>query len=84
MEVIQLLIHLLHGFSYRNLFSAPSEFNSYAGSIFPSLTDALYRINESPEPVARWDLVKKYMSIITYTIKSAAASLRPVTEFSQQ
>ena len=66
---------------YRNTLSAPSKFDSYSGSIFPSLTDALYEVSEQTESPKDWTAVKKAFSILTYYVISATSTLQPPIEF---
>ena len=68
---------------YRNTLSAPSKFNSYAGSIFPSLTDALYEVDHTAEADRDWVPVKKAFAIVTYYIVSATSTLQQSTWFTK-
>ncbi|XP_063958834.1 putative N-acetylated-alpha-linked acidic dipeptidase isoform X1 [Lytechinus pictus] len=64
----------------RHLIFAPSSIDSYAGSEFPAVVDALYRIDDDPDQQARWDNVRKQLAILTFTIQSAASTLSDVTQ----
>ncbi|KAF6019350.1 hypothetical protein EB796_022317 [Bugula neritina] len=67
---------------YKNILSSPSQFNSYAGAVFPGITDSLHRIEINTDP-DKWKKVQKNMSIATYLIGSAASSLRKSTHFTR-
>ena len=69
-------------FNYRNVLLAPSTFDSYSGSVFPAITDSLYRIETNPDP-EKWEKVRKNMSIVTYMLHTAAATLRKSSEFAK-
>ena len=62
---------------------APSAHDSYAGSSFPGLVDTMFEIEKltGDEEDARWEEVAKQLSIITFFIENAAASLQPPTLF---
>ncbi|XP_071509914.1 putative N-acetylated-alpha-linked acidic dipeptidase [Diadema antillarum] len=53
---------------------APSSKNAYAGEKFASIVDAMFDIDDNPDP-KKWDLVEKELSIVTYLVQSAAYSL---------
>ncbi|CAG2195783.1 NAALAD [Mytilus edulis] len=65
----------------RHVLFAESSVNSYAGSSFPGLVDALFEIEKDPNQTQRWNVVKKHYSVILFTIESAASTLREVTKF---
>ncbi|XP_063430342.1 putative N-acetylated-alpha-linked acidic dipeptidase [Mytilus trossulus] len=65
----------------RHVLFAESSVNSYAGSSFPGLVDALFEIEKDPNQTQRWNVVKKHFSVILFTIESAASTLREVTKF---
>ena len=44
----------------------------------------MFEIDRDPNPDARWENVKQHLSVIIYVIKSAASTLRPVTEFGER
>ncbi|XP_071956674.1 putative N-acetylated-alpha-linked acidic dipeptidase [Antedon mediterranea] len=62
----------------RHIVFAPSSKNSYASDKFPGIVDAMFDIDNNPD-VNKWDIVKQQISIATYTIQSAASSLKPYT-----
>lgn len=66
----------------RNVLLAPSSFNTYAGAVFPTITDSMHRIETNPDPI-KWETVKKNMSIVTYLIQMAASTLRKAAEFTK-
>ena len=54
----------------------------YSGSVFPAITDSLYRIETNSDP-EKWEKVRKNMSIVTYMLHTAAATLRKSSEFAK-
>lgn len=69
----------------RHVLFAPSAHDSYASSAFPGLVDSLFRIetveDDAAEKAERWDEVKKQLSIVSFFVNSAAASLSSPTKF---
>uniref|UniRef100_F6ZAX9 Glutamate carboxypeptidase 2 n=1 Tax=Ciona intestinalis TaxID=7719 RepID=F6ZAX9_CIOIN len=63
--------------AYRHVVSAPSQHNSYGSTAFPAVVDAMFDIDADPDPVGRWNEVKKQYSILVFHILSAAAALKP-------
>ncbi|XP_078515472.1 putative N-acetylated-alpha-linked acidic dipeptidase [Lissotriton helveticus] len=66
--------------TYRHVIYAPSQHNSYAASSFPGLAAALFDIENDVQQTVRWDQVKKQISIIIFTIQSAASTLRDASD----
>lgn len=64
--------------SRRHVVFAPSRHNKYAGESFPGIYDALFDIENAPEPEAAWSEVKRHISIAAFTVNAAADTLRPV------
>ena len=72
------------GFTCRNVVFAPSTHNSYAGSTFPSLIDALFDLQQSSDPDDSGSAlrnVEKQLATVTLLIDTAAASLALPSEF---
>lgn len=67
----------------RHILFAQSSVDSYSGSSFPGLVDALFEIEKAPQAdqEQRWNVVKKHFSVIVFTIGSAQSTLREVTKF---
>ncbi|ELU09884.1 hypothetical protein CAPTEDRAFT_160163 [Capitella teleta] len=67
----------------RNVVFAPSKHNSYAGSSFPGITDAMFEIEKKSgvEKQEQWRLVHKQLATVTFFIETAAASLHPATDY---
>ncbi|OWF36799.1 N-acetylated-alpha-linked acidic dipeptidase 2 [Mizuhopecten yessoensis] len=67
----------------RHILFAESSVDSYAGSSFPGLVDALFEIESIPEAdtEARWEIVKHHFSVVVFTIRSAQSTLREVSTF---
>lgn len=75
---------ILYHFFFRNTLSAPSKFDLYSGSIFPSLKDSLYEVQHTSPPEDRdWEPVKKAFSILTYYVVSATSTLQKSTQFTK-
>ena len=55
--------------------------DTYSGSSFPGLADALTEIRQGHEVDYQWKVVKQHYSVILYTIQSAASTLKDVTDF---
>lgn len=51
---------------------APSMYDSYAGTSFPGIVDAIYEAKKSGD----WNPVKKQISLVVYYIRSATKLLR--------
>ncbi|XP_048578659.1 glutamate carboxypeptidase 2-like [Nematostella vectensis] len=58
----------------RHVIFAPEMHNQYGSSMFPAIGDTLFDIEKTGD----WDLVKKQVSIITHSIRSAALVLRVI------
>lgn len=68
----------------RHVLFAPSMNNLYSGSGLPGLVDSLFRIEKvknDGERRRRWNEVAKQVSILTFFVETAAASLSRPTEF---
>ncbi|OWF34470.1 N-acetylated-alpha-linked acidic dipeptidase 2 [Mizuhopecten yessoensis] len=67
----------------RHILFAESSVDTYAGSSFPGLVDALFEIESIPEAEteARWEIVKHHFSVVVFTISSAQSTLRGVSTF---
>ncbi|KAJ8280424.1 hypothetical protein GJAV_G00054410 [Gymnothorax javanicus] len=63
---------------YRHIIFAPSSHNKYAGESFPGIYDALFDIENSKDPAAAWEEVKRQISIASFTVHAAAMTLTPV------
>ncbi|XP_044128512.1 putative N-acetylated-alpha-linked acidic dipeptidase isoform X1 [Bufo gargarizans] len=61
---------------YRHVIYAPNQHNLYASSSFPGLASAMFDIENDPNQEKRWQQVKKEISIIAYTIASAASTIQ--------
>uniref|UniRef100_A0A8C5QH91 glutamate carboxypeptidase II n=1 Tax=Leptobrachium leishanense TaxID=445787 RepID=A0A8C5QH91_9ANUR len=61
---------------YRHVIYAPNQHNIYAASSFPGLAAALFDIENDPDQETRWLQVQKELSILAYTITSAANTMR--------
>ncbi|XP_064600479.1 N-acetylated-alpha-linked acidic dipeptidase 2-like [Liolophura sinensis] len=66
---------------YRHVVFAPSAVDSYAGTGFPGLIDTLFEIETARDQAKRWEVVKKQLSVVIFTVLSAASTLRDVTAF---
>ncbi|RVE64640.1 hypothetical protein OJAV_G00127850 [Oryzias javanicus] len=62
---------------YRHVIFAPSSHNKYAGESFPGIYDALFDIQNSPNPKKAWQEVKRQISIAAFTVHAAAMTLTP-------
>ena len=56
---------------------APSSKNTYASDKFPGIVDAMFDIDNNPDPT-KWELVKQQMAIAAFTVQSAANTLMEV------
>ncbi|KAM4662502.1 putative N-acetylated-alpha-linked acidic dipeptidase [Discoglossus pictus] len=61
---------------YRHVIYAPNQHNIYAASSFPGLATAMFDIENDPNQEERWQQVQKEISIIAYTISSAASTMQ--------
>ncbi|XP_053545574.1 glutamate carboxypeptidase 2-like [Bombina bombina] len=61
---------------YRHVIYAPNQHNIYAASSFPGLAAAMFDIENDPDQEKRWLQVKKEISILSYTISSAASTMQ--------
>ncbi|XP_075699616.1 putative N-acetylated-alpha-linked acidic dipeptidase [Rhinoderma darwinii] len=61
---------------FRHVIYAPNQNNRYAASSFPGLASAMFDIENDPNQERRWQQVKKEISVIAYTIASAASTLQ--------
>lgn len=59
----------------RHVIFAPSSKDSYFGDAFPGITDLLYDINNGQDNDAKWSELEKHMSVVAFTLQSAAATL---------
>ncbi|KAM9294419.1 putative N-acetylated-alpha-linked acidic dipeptidase [Gastrophryne carolinensis] len=62
--------------NYRHVIYAPNEHNMYAASSFPGLASAMFDIEMDPDQEGRWQRVRKEISIIAFTIASAASTMQ--------
>ncbi|XP_064157733.1 N-acetylated-alpha-linked acidic dipeptidase 2 [Anguilla rostrata] len=62
---------------YRHIIFAPSSHNKYAGESFPGIYDAMFDIENSEDPAAAWEEVKRQISIAAFTVHAAATTLMP-------
>jgi len=62
---------------------APSVYDSYAGSTFPGVVDGLFELQQlsGGDSEAAWRNVEQQLSVVTFLVDSAAASLAPPSEF---
>lgn len=58
---------------FRHVIFAPSSADSYSGSAFPGLTDALYQIGDDQE---RWEIFKRHLATVTFILQGAAQNLQ--------
>ena len=63
------------------MLSAPSLYNSYAGSGFPALSDAIFNAIGNFKDASLWNEVKQQLSIVIYAINSAAIVLDEPVSF---
>ncbi|KAJ8368083.1 hypothetical protein SKAU_G00081110 [Synaphobranchus kaupii] len=62
---------------YRHIIFAPSSHNKYAGESFPGIYDAMFDIENSEDPAAAWEEVKRQISVAAFTVHAAATTLMP-------
>ncbi|XP_071788904.1 N-acetylated-alpha-linked acidic dipeptidase 2-like [Asterias amurensis] len=62
----------------RHIAFAPSSKNSYYGDAFPGIMDLMFDIENSADPEAQWEAVRKHMSVVAYTLHSVATTLTDV------
>ncbi|WAR19898.1 FOLH1-like protein [Mya arenaria] len=65
----------------RHILLAESSIDTYSGSSFPGLSDALTEISLGRNVTEQWEIVRQHFSVILFTIQSAASTLRDVTDF---
>ncbi|MBN3300977.1 FOLH1 carboxypeptidase, partial [Amia calva] len=63
---------------FRHIIFAPSQHDAYGSTTFPGLTDALFDIEADPDQARRWKAVKKEVSVLAFTIHSAASTITDV------
>lgn len=68
-------------FICRHILFAESIVDNYAGSRFPGLSDAITKINLGEDVANQWDVVNKHYSVILFTLQSASATLKDVSNF---
>lgn len=56
---------------------APSLYDSYSDNSFPGIVDTMHDIQKNNR-VDKWDVLKQQVSIATYTIQSAANTLKDI------
>ncbi|XP_022094263.1 putative N-acetylated-alpha-linked acidic dipeptidase [Acanthaster planci] len=61
----------------RHIVFAPSSRDNYASDKFPGIVDAMFDIDNNPDP-EKWNIVKKQLSVAVFTIQSAATALMEV------
>ncbi|CAH2328422.1 Hypothetical predicted protein [Pelobates cultripes] len=61
---------------YRHVIYAPNQHNLYAASSFPGLAAAMFDIEHDLNQELRWQQVQKEISILAYTINSAASTMQ--------
>ncbi|XP_070538242.1 putative N-acetylated-alpha-linked acidic dipeptidase [Ptychodera flava] len=59
----------------RHVIFAPSSKDVYATAGFPGLIDALFDIDNSPNPTKQWREVERELAVITYHLYSAANTM---------
>ena len=62
----------------RHVIYAPSNHNKYTGELFPGIYDALFDIENKPDPAKAWGEVKRQIAIAAFTVQAAAGTLREV------
>jgi len=61
---------------------APSSHDSYAAARFPGIVDSLVEVQLlSDDSEAAWHNIHQQLSVVTFLIDTAAASLAPHSEF---
>ncbi|KAL5009288.1 hypothetical protein ScPMuIL_014869 [Solemya velum] len=63
---------------YRHVIQSTSSANGYAGVSFPGLVDT---VTHAQTGMGSWEEVKKHLSVVIFTIRSAASTLKEVTDF---
>lgn len=58
-----------------------SSLDSYDGSGFPGLSDALTNISHKKDVANQVEILKKHYSVVLFCIQSASSILRDVTNF---
>ncbi|XP_071833272.1 putative N-acetylated-alpha-linked acidic dipeptidase isoform X2 [Apostichopus japonicus] len=64
----------------RHIVFAPSSKDGYFGDIFPGIMDLMYDIENGMDNDSKWAELEKHMSVIAFTIQSAANTLVEVGE----
>ena len=62
-------------FCCRHLLFSPRGAQSRSGATFPGLVNLMSKIEKSEDPAAQWEKVKHHLSVVIFTIHSAADSL---------
>ncbi|XP_038074787.1 N-acetylated-alpha-linked acidic dipeptidase 2-like [Patiria miniata] len=62
----------------RHVAFAPSSKNSYYGDAFPGIVDLMFDIENAEDSAKQWDLVRKHMSVVAFTLQSVASTLTGV------
>ncbi|XP_053398140.1 N-acetylated-alpha-linked acidic dipeptidase 2-like [Mercenaria mercenaria] len=65
----------------RHIIFAESTIDTYSGSSFPGLSDALTEIRVGNNIEKQWEDVRKHFSVILFSIQSAAGTLKDVSNF---
>lgn len=68
-------------FCFRHILFAESIVDSYSGSGFPGLSDALTEIKQGNNVEKQWEIVRQHFSVLLFTIQSAGSTLKDVTDF---
>ncbi|XP_063803909.1 putative N-acetylated-alpha-linked acidic dipeptidase isoform X2 [Pseudophryne corroboree] len=61
---------------HRHVIYAPNRHNLYTASSFPGLAAAMFDIENDPNQERRWQQVEKEVSVIAFTIASAASTMQ--------
>lgn len=65
-------------YTTRHVVFAPSSKDSYTGVAFPGIVDLMFDIENQPDPESQWKEVERYMSVVAFTLDSAATTLMEV------
>lgn len=58
---------------------APSSKDAYKGDAFPGIVDLMFDINNPEGDVSDdWEALKQHMSVVAFTLQSAASTLKDV------
>ncbi|KAH3845996.1 hypothetical protein DPMN_088291, partial [Dreissena polymorpha] len=72
----------LPGRKYKHhLLFTESNVNSYAGSSYPGLSDALTNIEQGENVTEQWEVVHRHFAVVVFTLQSAQSVLKNVTDF---